>query len=51
MVNYFHISPSRGVIYKIHATIMQVLYNLMVFLGKESHQFPSSLTMVNSVSI
>ena len=51
MVNFVHRPSRRNKIQRIHAPIMQDLPSLMAFLEKESQQYPSSPTRINSVSI
>ena len=51
MVNSVNRPLKRREIHRIYALSMQDLPSLMSFLGKESHQYPSSPTGINVVSI
>ena len=51
MVNFVHRPSRRNERQRRHAQSMQDLPSLMVFLEKESQQYPSSPTRINAVSI
>ena len=51
MFNFVHISSRKNEIQRRHTPSMQALPSLMAFLEKESQQYPSNPTRINSVSI